>query len=399
MRTRQSLIIYILVFILVISCSFTAYAGVTVKLGFDNGASSMTCANELLFKGKIKSDKPGKVQYRFIRSDGVLQPVETVEFASAGAKDVNYRWTLKGPALAEFKGWLSLSVTYPEEAATDKVKFSLICDPKRPDLAVRIRNCPSSARPGGDIKSFRVRTFNHGGVDIKDAIVDVTLRKESVCPIPAPRAERSAHFVSGMLIQGGREKVSLKAGQKSDIKFGGAHIIPADTPLGDYFLCATIDAGDNIKESNEGNNCSCCPVKIAPSPLRPDLVIDKFSFRGWGKCEPGNPVATFEVTVKNIGNAASHAHPSKILVQVADMADRHWSNSSGLDSIPPGGTQTVVIPIYYYGTNPAHMTNVTHHSFRAMIDPHGLLDESSRKNNKSDIIYLDLNAVCGADDR
>jgi hypothetical protein len=381
------------------SYSVPASAHISALLGFDNGTSSVICANELLFKGKIKSDKAGKVQYRFIRSDGVIQPIETLEFAAAGTKNVNFKWTLRGTDLAEFKGWISLLVVYPEETVTDRVNFSVACDPKRPDLAVRIRHCPSTARPGGDLKSFRVRAFNYGGVDIKDSFVEVTLRKDSTCPIPALRAERSAHFVNGMLIQGGREKVSLKAGQKVDIKFGGSHIIPSDMPVGDYFVCATIDAGNNIKESNEANNCACCPIKIAPAQLRPDLVVEKFSFRGWGKCEPNSPVVTFEITVKNTGNAASRAVPNKVVVQVADMADRHWSNGSGLDSIPPGGTQTVVIPVYYYENNPGHMVNVTPHPFRAIIDPHGLIEESSRKNNKSNIIYLDLGAVCGKDDR
>jgi len=33
--------------------------------------------------------------------------------------------------------------------------------------------------------------------------------------------------------------------------------IPADTPPGDYFLCATVDPGGAVPESNEGNNTTC----------------------------------------------------------------------------------------------------------------------------------------------
>jgi hypothetical protein len=397
MLVRQ--LVSFLIFIVFMSFGVTASARVTATLGLDNGTPSVICANELSFKGKIKSDKPGRVQYRFIRSDGALQPVETIEFTAAGSREVNARWAMEGPALAEFKGWMSLQIIYPLETTTAKVEFSLVCDPKRPDLAVRIRNCPVNVRPGGDLKSFRVKAFNYGGVVIRDSVVDITLRKEASCPIPAPRAERTAHFVNGMLLQGGREKISLKAGHKADVKFSGSHVVPPDTPLGDYFLCATIDAGDAIKESNEGNNCSCCPIKIAPAPVKPDLIVEHFTFKGWGKCEPHNSVVTFEVTVKNIGNAASPALPEKVVVQVSDMADRRWSNSAGLGSIPPGGSQTVVIPIYYYEKNPEHMTKVTPHPFRAMIDPLNLLDESTRKNNRSDIIYLDLGAVCNSNNR
>jgi hypothetical protein len=389
---------------LLISAVFLSFAGladarVTATIGFDNGTPSSVCANELVFRGKIKSNRAGKVQYRFVRSDGILQPVENLEFAAAGSKEVSAKWTMEGKPNVEFRGWMALQVVYPAESTTEKVEFSMVCDPTRPDLAVKIRNCPANIRPGGDLKSFKVRASNYGGVDIKDSVVDITLRKDSACPIPAPRAERSATFVSGMLLQGGREKVSLKAGQKAEVKFSGSHILPADIPIGDYFLCATIDAGDAIKESNESNNCSCCPVKVSPAAVKPDLVIEHFAFKGWGKCEPHNPVVTFEVTIKNTGAAASPSLHDKVGVQVADMDDRNWSNGAGIGPIPPGGSQTVVIPVYYYEKNPSHMTKVSPHPFRAIIDPNNHLDESSKKNNKSDTIFLDLGAVCGKDGR
>jgi hypothetical protein len=390
-------ILSILIIMIVMSAA-AAQARVTVSLEAEKSPAGEACGREFFVTGKINTDAPGRIQYRFVRSDGVLQPIETMEFDAAGSQAVGFKWTPDAAAPADFKGWISLQVVYPEEVESNRAEFSVTCYPRHSDLGIKIRSCPGHVRPGGDLKTIKVRAFNHGGLDVKDALVELTLRKDSACPVPARKAERSTRFVSGMLIQGGREKVSIRAGQKSDIKFAGPHIIPADTPLGDYFLCASIDAEDNIKESNEANNCYCCPIKVAPLQQKPDLVIDRFSFRGWGKCEPGSAVATFEVTVKNVGHAASRAFPHKVVLQVTDMADRHWSSGSGLDSIPAGGTQTVVIPVYYYEANPAHMTNVTPHPFRAIIDPHNLLEESSRKNNRSDIIYLDLNAVCGRDE-
>jgi|WetSurMetagenome_2_1015567.scaffolds.fasta_scaffold00304_1 hypothetical protein len=386
----------VLSFIVSMSIAVSASSQVTATLGLDNGTPSVICANELMFKGIIKSDKPGTVQYRFIRSDGVLQPVETMEFNAPGVKETLLKWVLAESAGAGFKGWVLLQIIYPVEDETDSVDFSIICDPKRPDLAVKIRNLPTHARTGGDLKSaLKVRAFNYGGMDIRDAVVDVTLRKEAKCPVAASKAARSAHFVDGMLLASGREKVSLKIGQKLDVKLTGPKNIPADTPPGDYFICASIDAGDKVQETSKGNNCSCVPIKITPAPVKPDLVIDQFTFKGWGKCEPGHPVLTFEVTVRNAGSVTSHAIPNKIMVQVVDLTDKAWANGSGLGAIPPGGTQTVVIPVYYYDKNPEHMTRVVPHPFRAIIDPLNLIEESSRKNNRSDIIYLDMGAVCG----
>jgi hypothetical protein len=202
-----------------------------------------------------------------------------------------------------------------------------------------------------------------------------------------------------MLLLGGREKISLKAGHKAEVKLAGTNTIPDDAPDGDYFLCATIDAGDKIKESNEGNNCSCCPIKITSVQAKPDLVVERFTMKGWGKCAPKNPIVTFEITVKNIGNAASPAMPEKAMVQVADVDEKGWSGSAGLGAITPGHKQTVVIPVYYYEKKPEHILKAAPHPFRASIDPMNLLDESNRKNNKSDIIYLDFGSVCNKDNQ
>jgi hypothetical protein len=397
----KKMLVSVLSFLFCMSLAVSASSQVTATLGLDNGTPSVICASELTFKGSIKSDKPRKVQYRFVRSDGVLLPVETIEFIMSGTKEVSAKWALDGPPQAEFKGWVLLKIVFPVETETNKVDFKFICDPTKPDLAVKIRSCPASARPGSDLKSsFKVRAFNYGGVDIQDAAVDITLRKEATCPIPAPHAVYSPHFANGMLLLGGREKVSLKAGQKADVKLGGQNAIPSDTPDGDYFLCATIDAGDKIKESNEGNNCSCCPIKItSASATKPDLMVERFNMKGWGKCEPKSPIVTFEVTVKNIGSASSPAMPEKVMVQVADVDEKGWSNSAGLGSIPPGGRQTVVIPVYYYEKKPEHMIKAAPHPFRATIDPMNLIDEVTRKNNKSDIIYLDFGSVCNKDNQ
>ena len=106
------------------------------------------------------------------------------------------------------------------------------------------------------------------------------------------------------------------------------------------------------------------------------------------------PIFTFEVTVNNIGAAASPAMPDKPVVHVMDLHGNNWGNSAGLNAIPPGGEQTVVIPVYYFSEDPAHMTKVVPHPFRAVVDPQHLIDESNESNNKSDIIYLDPSLIC-----
>jgi hypothetical protein len=389
-----------LIIVIATQSSFNTLAEAQIKasLTLDSSNPSGICTSEVAFKGTITSEKPGKVQYKFIRSDGAILPVETLEFNASATKEITSKWNLNGSFKPEYAGWQAIRIVYPEEFESGKADFSFTCDPSKPDLAMKVKGCPSVMKPGSDVKSsLKLRVQNYGGVDVKDATVDITLRKDAACQLPLKHAEYSPDYSNGVLLLGGREKVSVKAGNKIDLKLKGLNTIPHNTPEGDYFLCAVIDAGDKIKESNEANNCACCPIKIANIVAKPDLAIQHFAFKGWGKCEPKSQLMMFEITIKNIGNAASPSMTDKILLQVGDLDEKGWSNGTGLGSIPPGGSQILMIPVYYYEKNPEHMTKVVPHPFRAVLDPNNLLDESSRKNNRSDVIYLDPSSVCGKD--
>ncbi len=370
-------------------------AKITIKLDVDKASYAGTCPASVNFKGTITSDKPGKIQYRFIRSDGVLQPVETLEFGIPETKEIESKWTAGNTKTPLFEGWQSLKIVYPEEIESEKVFFKAACDIKSTDLKIKVKNCPKSAKAGHEIgSSVKVITFNQGASDVKDVAIDFALRKESACPVSGQYPTYSPNYFNGVLLKGSHEQISLNAGQKQEFKIGGSFLIPADTPAGDYFLCAIIDAGDKVKETNKTNNCSCCPIKITSPIGRPDLTIERFAFKGWGKCEPNQPIFNFEVTVANKGSAPSPALPNKVMVQVMDMHGSGWGNGTGLNSIPPGGSQTVVIPVYYFSQDPGHMTKVVPHPFRAVVDPLHLVGETNPRNNRSDIIYLDPGLVC-----
>lgn len=76
---KKVLIICILTFLHLLSVT-SAEAAITAALTFDNLSYSGQCPAEIAFNGLITSDKPGKVQYRIITSDGTISPVETIEF-------------------------------------------------------------------------------------------------------------------------------------------------------------------------------------------------------------------------------------------------------------------------------------------------------------------------------
>jgi len=128
---------------------------------------------------------------------------------------------------------------------------------------------------------------------------------------------------------------------------------------------------------------------------KPDLIIRSFGLKEWGKCAPDNVIFTFQVTVANIGTAASPAIPRKAMVQALDQHGNGWGNGVELPAIPPGGSHTVLIPVYYLKGDPDHITNAAPHPFKAIVDPLRLVDELNEDNNESpNVINVDPRSLC-----
>jgi hypothetical protein len=142
------------------------------------------------------------------------------------------------------------------------------------DLTVLIKKCPKAVKAGQDLdSSFRVVVGNKGNVAVKNVPVEIVLKNTMFCPVPTPHAEYSTHFFNGVLLMGGRESVTLEPGQSSNVPLHGMNTIPGDTPQGrTYFLCAIVDAGDTVKESDEVNNCACCAVKVTGAEEKPVIT-------------------------------------------------------------------------------------------------------------------------------
>jgi len=145
-------------------------------------------------------------------------------------------------------------------------------------------------------------------------------------------------------------------------------------------------------ESNKANFKIECK---AEAQKKPDLVIRSFGLKEWGKCEPKQVIFTFQVTVANIGTAPSPAIGDKALVQAMDQHGNGWGNGVMLGAISPGGSQTVMIPVYYLMDDPAHVTGAAPHPFKAIADPLKLVDELNEGNNESsNVINVDPRDLC-----
>ena len=142
--------------------------------------------------------------------------------------------------------------------------------PLRADLVVVIRS-PRMANAGDEIgEDIEIRARNRGlaaapgtagRIDPDDGyMIDVVLSTDPL--LPDGFANPSANFVEDALLSGGRisRTTDLASGAARGYPVGAT--IPADTPSGRYLLCARIDPGKKVAESNEHNNTACYPIFI-----------------------------------------------------------------------------------------------------------------------------------------
>jgi hypothetical protein len=82
------------------------------------------CPTTITFKGEISVTQPGEVQYKFIRSDGALAPVQTLHFDKPTSKEVRTTWRLG----KDYSGWMAIKILYPQEVESNKAHFSIKCE-------------------------------------------------------------------------------------------------------------------------------------------------------------------------------------------------------------------------------------------------------------------------------
>ncbi|MBY0564151.1 MAG: hypothetical protein K2P58_08190 [Hyphomonadaceae bacterium] len=71
-----------------------------------------------------------------------------------------------------------------------------------------------------------------------------------------------------VLLRGGRVSNTNSVPAGGNVRYGapsyeiGPFTLPAGIPPGAYYLCAGVDMGNRIAESNERNNIACNPIRI-----------------------------------------------------------------------------------------------------------------------------------------
>ncbi len=84
------------------------------------------CPTTIEFVGTIFVSRPGRVEYRWERSDGAMGPREFVDIRSAG-KGVTTTWQVGTPRRS-FNGWQKLHVLAPTGIISNQASIQIKCN-------------------------------------------------------------------------------------------------------------------------------------------------------------------------------------------------------------------------------------------------------------------------------
>lgn len=225
----------------------------------------------------------------------------------------------------------------------------------KPDLMVYVYFGGSrQVKPGEDIsRKISLQVANFGSVlaagnrsGSEGYMIDLILSKDKV--VPEGYASYTFDFQEDVLLGGGRisNTPNLVPGALVSVS-EGSNIIPKNVPSGDYFVCARVDVGSKVSESDENNNTNCFPISIGFEEPLPDLIIPRASIYPSGmKCKAHKPMMYITAEIKNIGQGASPAMPDVGLINALDPSGI-YGNGTGISMIQPGETVTVTFPIYF----------------------------------------------------
>lgn len=244
------------------------------------------------------------------------------------------------------------------------------------DLTIKIVQCLKKVvKPGESLNaSFQVFGRSTFTSPLKNIAVDIILTSKPTYPAPAPLAVYSTSYSDNVLLKGGREHISFTGPGAVEVKLNGSNTIPVDTPPGNYYLGAVIDAGNKVKESNERNNVYFCRLQISnggssgtgPCVCLPFTEWDGFTYgvefvaahSGIAVISAGNTsvspaAADVQITIDK-DNAGTDVKTYRDYTGHAATSDKYWSTvtvpfkkGDGV-TITPTRYTTVHARVYYF---------------------------------------------------
>jgi len=100
---------------------------IKVKVNATPEKCSAFCPKKIDFNATIAVEKPMKISYRWIRSDGAKGPIQKIYFRRPGFKTVNTSWTLGAGGKSYKNYWKAIEVIEPYRFISERAYFNLIC--------------------------------------------------------------------------------------------------------------------------------------------------------------------------------------------------------------------------------------------------------------------------------
>lgn len=129
---RLSLLLVIVMGLLGLAAELDAYV-TQIWVMVTPAEYSGPCPLRLEFEGKITSDSPGEVSYRWIRSDGAVSSVRYLYFSEPGAQTVYSSWSLGKSGWF----WRAIEILSPNSMLSDKAVFTLDCTSLDPESTTK----------------------------------------------------------------------------------------------------------------------------------------------------------------------------------------------------------------------------------------------------------------------
>ena len=155
-------------------------------------------------------------------------------------------------------------------SGTDREKIDLVCSGMSPgknqsEIRCQVLNPPNTmdVKTRLDPSQWPIIVKNNGATAVSDYIVDIVLSSDLKAPIQyAPPL--GPVISEDVLIEPGRLDNGPPLGTNgSAVVHVGIGPLPNGIHPGGYGLCAVVDPGNLILESNEANNVFCLPIEIS----------------------------------------------------------------------------------------------------------------------------------------
>jgi len=222
------------------------------------------CPKTIDLHGEFFASRAGIIRYRFIYSDRRVGETHTIRSDGPGFYSARESRRIGRTT----RGWARMEILSPVRIRSEKASFDIRCIEQRAPAELKSYiDAPRQAYAGEDLRDqIKVLIRNHGDTralgtrDGRGYQVDVILSSDRAS-VPE-FATYSNTYHDNVLLKSGR------ISRTSTLSPGGSQtylpnaVLPERIPAGNYYLCARVDPGNAVRESNERNNLSCTPLRI-----------------------------------------------------------------------------------------------------------------------------------------